>query len=448
MEKPTLILFEDGNSCQPENLDDHFHLLYIQDESLIPKTIRKNSVDLLIIAASPVQKEILVLKKIRDQFPFLSIVYHAENPSSHLILKAFRSGANDFINGDICFKSISECLSRIQESNQLVNSSSGRKNGKGIFKRWKAFVPRFFSLKKTLNGFINTSIEVQNKKRETAFYSVPMARPWPQPVNSISPDWEAEFQGDHISITLLGDFCVTLNGKRVDLFLNKKNKRLLAYLLFNHKKYLCKDRLMDIFWPNTLHESAKNSLHVAIHNIRKAFQKIKTSQPILQYQDECYFFHPEVSITSDASEFIDLWELGRSKEHHNGLADAIPIYKDAVDHYGGDLMENQLYESWCEEDRENLKEIYLVMLERLCDYYEGLNSWYEVEKYGNQILEKDICRENIHRTLMRCFQHQGQRIKAMKQFQACVKALLNELETSPTNVTVELFEKIKGDTYS
>ena len=59
------------------------------------------------------------------------------------------------------------------------------------------------------------------------------------------------------------------------------------------------------------------------------------------------------------------------------------------------------------------------------------------------LVERDPCREDGHRRLMRCLTRQGQPHLALRQFQACADALARDLGVDPEPATVALAEQIR-----
>ena len=67
----------------------------------------------------------------------------------------------------------------------------------------------------------------------------------------------------------------------------------------------------------------------------------------------------------------------------------------------------------------------------------------EVHGAGALVVQRDPCREDAHRRLMRCFTRQGQPHLALRQYQACVDALDHELGVDPDPATTALAQQIR-----
>ena len=131
----------------------------------------------------------------------------------------------------------------------------------------------------------------------------------------------------------------------------------------------------------------------------------------------------------------------------NGKKELNKQYELAATLYKGDFMEDALYSNWTDLERENLKEIYLVILNKLSQYYSSDGKPDIAINLCHLILEKDNCREDVHRRLMKSYFRIGQRDKALKQFNKCTEILKSELEVEPMTTTVGLYEQIKNGNF-
>jgi len=102
-----------------------------------------------------------------------------------------------------------------------------------------------------------------------------------------------------------------------------------------------------------------------------------------------------------------------------------------------------LYDEWCDAERENLKERYLVILDRLRQYFFRQGDYTSTVEFCNIMLKKDNCLEEVHRRLIASYRALGARDKAIRQFKKCVKTLKAELGIEPSRVTCELYEKMR-----
>ncbi len=181
-----------------------------------------------------------------------------------------------------------------------------------------------------------------------------------------------------------------------------------------------------------------------MHTMRRWLQQRQGSQEFICFRDEYYFFHPELIIHIDTEEFVNYWRQAQEIERKDGEGRALSIYEAAAALYRGDFIEDHPYESWTELERENYREIYLSILNKVSRLYSLDGKPERAIDLCQTILEKDKAREDIHRRVMRCYYRLGQRDKAMKQYFKCIKALKSELDMQPSSETELLFTRIKN----
>jgi DNA-binding SARP family transcriptional activator len=86
---------------------------------------------------------------------------------------------------------------------------------------------------------------------------------------------------------------------------------------------------------------------------------------------------------------------------------------------------------------------YLEVLDRLSGLYFGQHQYGACIALCRLLVQRDPCRENAHRRLMRCFTRQGQPHLALRQYHACVEALDQELGVDPDPATAALAQRIR-----
>jgi DNA-binding SARP family transcriptional activator len=89
--------------------------------------------------------------------------------------------------------------------------------------------------------------------------------------------------------------------------------------------------------------------------------------------------------------------------------------------------------------------MYLDIADRLSEYYFQQGEHAAAVTLCQKILAQDNCHEQAHRRLMECYQIQGQRRLAVRQYQLCVQTLKTELDVPPSMETQTLYEKIMGN---
>ena len=187
---------------------------------------------------------------------------------------------------------------------------------------------------------------------------------------------------------------------------------------------------MEVFWPGSSPEASRNSLNVAIYGLRRTLRSV-TDLPVIEYAGGAYRIHPDLDVRLDAEEFDRRVEHGARLEQAGEADAAAREYESADGLYRGDFLADGPYEEWVALTRERLRLAYLDALGRLSRLHFEAGRYAACGQLCQRIIERDPCREDAHRRLMRCYSRQGQPHLALVQYRACVRALAAELECRP-----------------
>ena len=389
----------------------HYHINY----QLTTADLKNKPALIFIVSDSPDKREFKKLLAIRKKLRLVPVIFCVNKPTKEDILSIFRLGAKDVLSLPLKKK---EFITAIRRN---IGPSANTKQG--VSSSFNFFFHR-------VQGIIKSLFRKKPyKKAALRFVANETIASVMEEDNNSNYDIKARF---------FGGLEIEVRGKKMEKLRGKKIISLLAYLLYYHKKPVHRDKLMEKFWGNTPPSSARNSLNVAMHAIRRYFYKVLPEQDILVYQNECYSINADLDIITDVELFTNYWQKGRSAEQVQGLDKALGAYNKAIALYRGDFMENTPYEEWCEGERDNLKETYLLILDRKSSYF------FDHEAYGvainicKKMIRKDACLEDIHRKLIICYQKLGHRDKAIRQYHKCFQSLKEELGVEPSDQTKAL----------
>jgi DNA-binding SARP family transcriptional activator len=241
----------------------------------------------------------------------------------------------------------------------------------------------------------------------------------------------------------LGPFRVYQDEQMITDWPSGKGRSIFKYMIANRGRPIPKDILMDLLWYGAEPEAARNNLNVAIYGLRQALKSVRSDFPHILFQNDHYLLNPAMTLWVDIMEFKEHYESGRNLEREGDAIGAMREYEMAEGLYQGDFLEEDLYEDWPMLQRESLRDSYLFILDRLsCHHFEE-RSYTTCIHLCQKILDKDDCREDAHRRLMRTFSRQGQRNLALRQYRACVETLANVLDVSPMEETIALYHCIR-----
>jgi DNA-binding SARP family transcriptional activator len=199
---------------------------------------------------------------------------------------------------------------------------------------------------------------------------------------------------------------------------------------------------MEAFWPGSSPEASRNSLNVAIHALRRTLRAI-TETPVVVYGGGTYRINRDLRLWLDVDEFDSRVQSGRRFEDAGEIDKATRDYEFADGLYRGDFLADDPYEDWAALIRERLRLAYLDALGRLSNLYFNAGHYTACASLCQRIIERDLCREDAHRRLMRCYSRQGQPHLALMQYRICARALADELGVEADPSTMQLHQQIR-----
>jgi DNA-binding SARP family transcriptional activator len=245
-----------------------------------------------------------------------------------------------------------------------------------------------------------------------------------------------------LAVHLLGRFRVSLDGVAVDDWPSGRGRSLFKYLLVHRDLWPQREALMEVFWPDVSPAAARNSLNVAVHGLRRAL-RAAADVPVVVLRDGAYRLAEDLTLWIDVDEFERHADAGRRLEAASEHAGAIAEYELAASLYRGDLLADDPYEDWPVLARERLRLDHLDVLDRLSRLHFDQGRYGASASLCLDVLERDACREDAYRRLIRCYSRQGHVHLALRQYRACTAALRVELGVDPAPATVRLHEAIR-----
>lgn len=245
-----------------------------------------------------------------------------------------------------------------------------------------------------------------------------------------------------LAVHLLGSLHAAVDDVAVEDWPSARCRSLFGYLLTHREPWPRREVLMEVFWPGSAPDASRNSLNVAIHALRRTLRAM-TDIPVVVYVGGAYRISRDLRLWLDVDEFSSRVESGRRSEDAGDIGTATRDYEFAGGLYRGDFLADDPYEDWAALTRERLRLAYLGALGRLSNLYFNAGHYTACGSLCQRIIERDPCREDAHRRLMRCYSRQDQSHLALVQYRMCARALAEELGVETDPATAELHEHIR-----
>jgi predicted ATPase/DNA-binding SARP family transcriptional activator len=241
-----------------------------------------------------------------------------------------------------------------------------------------------------------------------------------------------------LALSFLGPFEVTLDGVPITAFDSNKVRALLAYLAVEADRPHSRDALAGLLWPDYPERSARTNLRNALANLRKAIADQEAASPYLTITRETIQFNRQSDQWTDATAFAELAALANPSHLEEALALYHAPFLD-----GFAVADSAPFEDWSLRVREQLERQVVSTLERLAGQYEERGEIERALEYARRQVDLAPWQEEAHRRLMRLLALSGARSAALAQYEACCRALREELDVEPGEETARLYERIR-----
>ncbi len=149
----------------------------------------------------------------------------------------------------------------------------------------------------------------------------------------------------------LGAFSFRIDGRAVRSPATQKARALLVCLVMHRAAEVARERLVELFWPDSEPDRARESLRTALYSIRRVLRDAGCDPDALIYATKSVIrWNPETEF--DAERLVEFAKRADSETHVRALA-----------LYGGEFLEGD-YDEWAVAERERLAGVYERLLSR------------------------------------------------------------------------------------
>jgi LuxR family maltose regulon positive regulatory protein len=242
-----------------------------------------------------------------------------------------------------------------------------------------------------------------------------------------------------IRVCALGGFDLVIDG--VPFVSGVKPQRrpldLLKVLLVANGHSAGAAELADKLWPDSDGDTARNSLQVAVHRLRRLLGR---DQAVVVQDRKVYLHHTLCS--------VDLWTFEREAQHLSRAYPDDPSFPEraaeALRLYRGPLFAHEAEQAWMLLPRERLRRVWLGLVRRLGDYHEKCGEWGRAGELYERAVDLDPLAEEVYRRLMRCQQRAGESAEAMHTYRCCRQQLVAGLGVAPSAETERLYHALRS----
>ncbi len=229
-------------------------------------------------------------------------------------------------------------------------------------------------------------------------------------------------------VNLLGRFYIERQAQRIRLS-TRKTESLLAYLILHPQRH-GREKLAALFWGDSSDTEARNSLRNALASLNK-----KLGHNLLLVDRQSVFINPEYPIHVDALEF--------EAQAARFLAAPTPdLYQVNIALYQNDLL-SDFYDDWIFPLRDHYRSLFVKTLLQIAQQMRSQSEYETAIDHARKVIAFESANEHAHQQIMFCHAARGNRNEAIKQYEECKRALMQELGVEPAPETTALYAWIK-----
>lgn len=227
-------------------------------------------------------------------------------------------------------------------------------------------------------------------------------------------------------VELFGGIKAIVSGRVVARFRTEKTALLLAYCAYFLGREHPRETLIEMLWPDSDPDQARNSLSKAVSSLRNQLEPAGIEPgTVLQADRRTVGLNPDFA-TCDAHRFARLIEAANKISDPSAEMAAL---EQAVGLFKGELMPG-FYADWIMDEQPRLHDAYVSALNRLAELHshnprKGL-------EYAKRAVAADPLREDAHVAAIRLMVASGDRASAQRQYQALEKMIKEEWGNEPS----------------
>jgi DNA-binding SARP family transcriptional activator len=221
-------------------------------------------------------------------------------------------------------------------------------------------------------------------------------------------------------------------------------KKLLKTILSYGGERIPKEIIIDELWPEESPRVAEKNFKTTLQRLRKSLEPFihkDFGSSYIHLHDNIVFLDAELCHV-DADRFLSLLKIAEEKQKKGDGKEAFRFYAEALEIYKGDFLPDEIYASWPDKKREELRSKYLEMLNKMAGLHEKQGSLKKAMDCYKKAIQVDPLIEESYQKLMTFYSNKGMYNEALRIYEDCKKALKRELKAPPDSTTTAIYKKI------
>ncbi|HEY8584636.1 MAG TPA: BTAD domain-containing putative transcriptional regulator, partial [Capillimicrobium sp.] len=214
--------------------------------------------------------------------------------------------------------------------------------------------------------------------------------------------------------------------------------RLVRALLTRRGAYVPEEELLDWLWPEKTPKSARAVLQVAASRARSVLDQPGAEQSAIQFAGRAY------RLALDERDRVDteVFSLAAAKALEARGAGRLGLLEQAAALWKGEPLPEERYSDWAAAWREGLQAEYGRVLRALAEERGRAGDHGGAAAAAARLVELDPLDESAQRLLITAYARAGNRARALRQYLACRRELVDALGLEPADETRALQRRV------
>jgi DNA-binding SARP family transcriptional activator len=222
-----------------------------------------------------------------------------------------------------------------------------------------------------------------------------------------------------LAVRCLGAFRVFRDGHPVSstAWQSKKARTLLKILVARRGRSTPRAMLMEQLWPDDDPAKLSNRLSVALATVRSVLDPDKrhaADRYVAADKDAVRLELEQVAV--DVEDFLGRAAPGLSLVREGRRDEATDLLAEAAALYAGDFLEEDVYEDWSHDVREEARATYIGVVRALAEISVDAGDWDAAIGHYLRVLAKDPWDEDAHLGIVRSLEEAGRHGEARRHY--------------------------------
>ncbi len=240
-------------------------------------------------------------------------------------------------------------------------------------------------------------------------------------------------------VQLFGALRAVRGDRIVTRFRSQQTGALLGYLAYHRHTSHSREKLIDLFWPESELETGRHNLSNALSSLRGQLEPPGVASGSVIVADRFSVELNAEAVTTDVAAFEQALSRAAKARTSPGYPHSL---MEAVDRYGGPLLPHH-YDSWIAPEQERLHQRFRQASGQLIGLMEADAELGRAIEVARRCLSFDPLREEAHRDVMRLLAASGLPEDALQQFHELERLYADELGAAPSKETLLLARQIE-----